>query len=100
TMGKVVKLTFKGTEEQNLPGYLQVSGVNSGKLGIGIIDTDGSSLLKLNQVQNGGQGNKVEQDSVTLDFKAFLQATPKSIKEKSIQPGKFSSIATFELVYK
>ncbi|HHN6603704.1 TPA: fimbrial protein [Escherichia coli] len=100
TMGKVVQLTFKGTEEPKLPGYLQVSGVNSGKLGIGIIDTDGSSLLKLNQVQNGGQGNKVEKDSVTLDFKAFVQATSEAITNKTVQPGDYSSTATFELLYK
>lgn len=100
TMEKVVQLTFKGSEEPELPGYLQVSGVNSGKLGIGIIDTDGSSLLKLNQVHNGGQGNKVEQDSVTLDFKAFVQATSEAITNKTVQPGDYSSTATFELLYK
>lgn len=100
TMGKVVELTFKGAEEPKLPGYLQVSGVNSGKLGIGIIDTDGSSLLKLNQVQNGGQGNEVEKDSVTLKFKAFVQATSEAITNKSVQPGDYASTATFELLYK
>ncbi|WP_256114192.1 fimbrial protein [Escherichia coli] len=100
TMGKVVQLTFKGTEEPKLPGYLRVSGVNSGKLGIGIIDTDGSSLLKLNQVHNGGQGNKVEKDSVTLDFKAFVQATSEAITNKAVQPGDYSATATFELLYK
>lgn len=100
TMGKVVQLTFKGAEEPKLPGYLQVSGVNNGKLGIGIIDTDGSSLLKLNQVQNGGQGNKVEKDSITLNFKAFVQATSEAIADKSVQSGDYSSVATFELLYK
>lgn len=100
TMGKVVELTFKGAEEPKLPGYLQVSGVNSGKLGIGIIDTDGRSLLKLNQVQNGGQGSKVEKDSVTLNFKAFVQATSEAITNKTVQPGDYSSVATFEVLYK
>lgn len=100
TMGKVVELTFKGAEEPKLSGYLQVSGVNSGKLGIGIIDTDGSSLLKLNQVHNGGQGCKVEKDSVTLNFKAFVQATSEAIANKAVQPGDYSSAATFELLYK
>lgn len=100
TMGKVVQLTFKGAEEPKLPGYLQVSGVNSGKLGIGIIDTDGNSLLKLGQVQNGGQGNKVETKSVTLNFKAFVQATSEAITNKSVQPGGYSSTATFEFLYK
>lgn len=100
TMGKVVELTFKGAEEPKLPGYLQVSGVNSGRLGIGIIDTDGRSLLQLNQVQNGERGNKVEKDSVTLNFKAFVQATSEAIANKAVQPGDYSSAATFELLYK
>ncbi|EFB4675784.1 type 1 fimbrial protein [Escherichia coli] len=100
TMGKVAELTFKGAEEPKLPGYLQVSGVNNGRLGIGIIDTDGSTPLKLNQVHNGGQGNKVETNSVTLNFKAFVQATPEAIKDKSVQAGDYSSTATFELLYK
>ncbi|GDA12234.1 TPA: type 1 fimbrial protein [Escherichia coli] len=100
TIGKVVELTFKGAEEPKLPGYLQVRGVNSGNLGIGIIDTDGSSLLKLNQVQNGGLGNKEEKDSVTLNFKAFVQATSEAITNKAVQPGDYSATATFELLYK
>ncbi|EAA9231910.1 type 1 fimbrial protein [Salmonella enterica subsp. enterica serovar Give] len=100
TMGKTVELTFKGTEEPKLPGYLQVSGVNRGKLGIGIIDTDGSSLLKLNKVHNHEQGNRVDKDSVTLDFRAFVQATSEAITNKSVQTGDYSSTATFELLYK
>lgn len=100
TMGKVVELTFKGTEEPELPGYLQVSGVNNGKLGIGIIDTDGSSLLKLNQVHNGGQGNRVDKNSVTLNFKAFVQATSEAITNRTVQSGDYSTSATFELLYK
>ncbi|EPL0050183.1 fimbrial protein [Escherichia coli] len=99
TMGKVVKLTFSGTEETALPGYLQVTGINRGRLGIGIIDTDGSSLLKLNQVHNRGQGNKVEADSITLNFKAFVQATPEAVRNKTVQPGDYSSTVTFELLY-
>lgn len=99
TIGKVVKLIFSGTEEPALPGYLQVTGGNRGRLGIGIIDTDGSSLLKLNQVHNGGQGSKVEKDSVTLNFKAFVQATPEAIRNKTVQLGEYSSTVTFGLLY-
>nr|WP_249818643.1 fimbrial protein [Escherichia coli] len=99
TMGKVVKLIVSGAEEPALPGYLQVTGGNRGRLGIGIIDTDGSSLLKLNQVHNCGQGNKVETDSITLNFKAFVQATPEAVRNKTVQPGDYSSTVTFELLY-
>ncbi|HAW0905887.1 TPA: type 1 fimbrial protein [Escherichia coli] len=100
TMWKMVELTFRGDEEPELPGYLRVNGINRGKLGIGIIDTDGISLLKLNQVHNGGQGDKVDKESVVLDFKAFVQATSEAIANKGVQPGDYNSTVTFELLYK
>lgn len=100
TMGKVVQLVFKGTEEKKLPGYLQVSGLNQGVLGVGIIDTDGSSLLKLNQIHNGGLGVQVNTDSVVMNFKAYTQASPEAIVNKSVRPGDYNASATFELVYK
>lgn len=99
TMGKVVKLIFRGQEETALPGYLKVSGVNSGRLGIGIVDTDGSTLLKLGQVHNLGAGDTVTTSTVTLNFMAYVQATPQAITQKSVVPGDYVATATFELSY-
>ncbi len=100
TIGKIVELTFKGQEENKLPGYLQVRGINLGKLGIGVIDTDGVSLLKLNQIHNKGKGMKVDDNTVTFNFKAFVQATNDAISSKSVKPGNYSATATFVLLYK
>ncbi|HHX6017582.1 fimbrial protein [Escherichia coli] len=100
TIGKVVELVFKGKEEKMLPGYLEVNGVNKGKLGIGIIDIDGFSLLKLNEIHNNRQGNQVGDSSITFNFKAFVQATGDAILNKSIQAGAYDSTATFILSYK
>lgn len=98
-MNKVVKLTFYGVEEKNLPGYLQVTGNNAGLLGIGIIDIDGSSLLKIGQAHNRGQGKKVDANSLELNFKAYVQATADALTNKSVQAGNYSAVATFELNY-
>lgn len=57
-MGKVVHLTFGGVPESALPGYLQVGGVNRGRLGIGLLNTDGETLLPLGKRQN--KENRIE----------------------------------------
>ncbi|EEE1598522.1 type 1 fimbrial protein [Salmonella enterica] len=99
TVGKVVKLVFRGQEETALPGYLKVSGVNAGRLGIGIVDTDGSTLLKLGQVHNLRAGNTVSTSTLTLNFMVYAQATPEAITQKSVVPGDYAATATFELSY-
>ncbi len=100
TIGKVMKLVFKGTEESSLPGYLAVTGKNNGLLGIGIVDTDGKSLLKLGDAHNLKVGDKITTNSIILNFKAFVQATPKAIEDRSVEPADYSSTATFEIDYK
>ncbi|MED0217868.1 type 1 fimbrial protein, partial [Escherichia coli] len=35
-----------------------------------------------------------------LNFKAFVQATSEAIADKAVQPGDYTSTATFELLYK
>ncbi|HDC1420161.1 TPA: type 1 fimbrial protein [Salmonella enterica] len=99
TMGKVVKLVFRGNAEPSLPGFLSVSGVNAGRLGIGIVDTDGSSLLKLGDVHHLGAGDVVTASTVTLNFRAYVQATAEAITQKSVRPGDYMATATFELNY-
>ncbi|WP_230354403.1 fimbrial protein [Lelliottia sp. WAP21] len=99
TFRKVLRLTFLGSEETALPGHLKVAGNNAGKLGIGIVDTDGSSLLELGNSHNSGMGSKVVGLGLTLNFGAFIQSTPEAIANKSVQPGDYNAIATFELDY-
>lgn len=99
TMGKVVHLTFGGVSEPALPGYLQVGGVNRGRLGIGILDTDGETLLPLGGSHNKGNGTEVTRESVTLTYRARVQATPEAIRNRSVEPGDYDALATFELHY-
>lgn len=99
-VGKIVTLTFKGTEEAALPGHLKVTGVNSGRLGIALLDTDGSSLLKPGTFHNKGQGEKVTGNSLELPFGAYVVATPEALRTKSVVPGDYEATATFELTYR
>ncbi|EGL2090639.1 type 1 fimbrial protein [Escherichia coli] len=99
-VGKIVTLTFKGTEEAALPGHLKVTGVNAGRLGIALLDTDGSSLLKPGTSHNKGQGEKVTGNSLELPFGAYVVATPEALRTKSVVPGDYEATATFELTYR
>lgn len=98
-LGKTVKLVFRGETEASLPGYLAVTGNNAGRLGIGIVDTDGSTLLKVGDAHNRGAGEVVTGRDVTLNFMAYVQATSDAITQKNVVPGIFQSVATFELSY-
>lgn len=103
TMWKTVKLKFYGTNEPEMNElseyFLRVSGKNEGKLAIGLLDTDGVTPLKLGMVHNNKQGSYIEGKTVTMNFKAFVQATPAAVINKSIQPGEYSSVVNFELFY-
>lgn len=103
TLQKTVKLAFTGTREGNMPGqedyFLKVSGINEGKLAIGILDTDGETPLKLGEVHNRGQGTRIDRDTLQLDFKAYVQATPEAIAKKSVMAGTYESTAQFNLTY-
>lgn len=100
---KTVKLKFSGNKESAMREqseyFLKVTGVNAGKLAIGILDTDGTTLMKLGEGHNHGQGTRIEGSTVTLDFKAYVQATPDALAQKSVQPGEYQSVANFELFY-
>ncbi|OWC73286.1 fimbrial adapter papK [Escherichia coli] len=100
---KTVKLKFSGNKEtamrEQSEYFLKVTGVNAGKLAIGILDTDGTTLMKLGEAHSKGQGTRIEDRTVTLDFKAYVQATPDALAQKSVQPGEYQSVANFELFY-
>lgn len=100
---KTVKLKFSGDREMNMTGqsdyFLKVTGVNQGKLAVGLLDTDGTSPLKLGEAHNKGQGGRIDGNSLQLNFKAFVQATPEAVARKSVQPGEYTSVANFELFY-
>lgn len=103
TIWKTVKLRFSGDKESAMKGqsayFLKVTGVNAGKLAIGILDTDGTTLMKLGEAHNHGQGTPVDRDTLQFNFKAFVQASPDALAQKSVKPGTYASTANFELLY-
>ncbi len=98
-INKEVKLYFDGREDGSLSGYLAVDGVNDKKLAIGILDTDGVSLLKLKSAHNNGNGTPIKNGVITLSFGAFIQATPEALANKTVVPSNYSAVATFSLIY-
>ncbi|MGP3590259.1 fimbrial protein [Vagococcus sp. WN89Y] len=99
---KTVKLKFTGEKETAMTGqadyFLKVSGVNRGKLAIGLLDTTGQPM-KLGEAHNNNQGTSITGNIMTFDFKAFVQATPEAIAHRAVQPGEYQAIAEIELAY-
>lgn len=100
TLASSVRLTFNGTENNNLPGLLAVNaGSGASGIAVGIETGDASSIpLPLN-VQ--GPENLLSTASTTtvLSFKAYVQAEPQALASKTIGLGAFSASATFVLDY-
>ncbi|MEM5506722.1 fimbrial protein [Shewanella frigidimarina] len=102
-------LSFSGENENNMMGdkdyFLAVKGTNAGRLGIGIIDVDGTPLKlgtmpSLGEFHNSGQGTIIESNNtLNLIFSAYVQSTPDAMMNKTVEPGKYSSSATFEIHY-
>ncbi|EFU0743233.1 type 1 fimbrial protein [Escherichia coli] len=103
TIWKTVKLKFTGDKESAMKErseyFLKVTGKNAGKLAVGILDTDGTTLMKLGEAHNHGQGTPVDRDTLQFNFRAFVQATPEALAQKSVTPGSYTSTANFELFY-
>lgn len=100
---KTVKLRFSGDKESAMREqseyFLKVTGDNAGKLAIGILDTDGTTLMKLGEAHNHGQGTLIDRNTLQFNFKAYVQATPDALARKSVTPGSYASTANFELFY-
>ena len=103
TIWKTVKLRFSGDRESAMKEqseyFLKVTGVNAGKLAIGLLDTDGTTLMKLGDAHNHGQGTPIDRDTLQFNFRAYVQATPDALAQKSVTPGSYASTANFELFY-
>ena len=81
SIGKSVKITFKGEENQAMAGegFLAISpGSQASGIAVGLESENGNTIL---------------------NFYAFIQGEPDAIANKSIKRGPFSAIATFYLNY-
>lgn len=98
-MGKVVTVVFSGEQAPELPGALKVTGVNSGKLAIQLIDTDGITPLPLGEIHHAGNGDAIVADGFALNFSAYVTATSKALADRSVEAGDYTATATFEINY-
>lgn len=96
SIGKSVNVTFFGTANLALPGYLALQ--NSSRaagFAIGIEDVDGSFL----PVNTQSSKLSLQNGTTALKFKAYLKGEPNAISHKEIKRGPFNAIATFKLDY-
>lgn len=95
-IGKMVKVTFSGTENINLPGLLAINSTSQAYgIAIGLESSDGK-LLALNKT---GKSYPLASGSNTITMRAYVQGEPDAIKNKHIERGPFSAVATFGLDY-
>ncbi|MGR6438694.1 fimbrial protein [Proteus mirabilis] len=97
SIGKSVKITFKGEENQAMAG--RIFGNKSGQPSFwycGGIESENGNALPINKETD--KMSLTAGDTI-LNFYAFIQGEPDAIANKSIKRGPFSAIATFYLNY-
>lgn len=104
SIGKTVKVKFNGTKEGAMGTqsdyFLAMSGgPNKGKLAVGLLDSDGTTLLRLGEAESNIRATAIDAKDVELKFKAFVQATPSAIAAQSVVPGEYTATVNFELFY-
>lgn len=96
SVGKSVRISFIGNKSLALPGLLAVN-TDSSAAGIAIgLETASGSPLPLGKETSEYQ---LKEGENSIDFKAFIQAEPDAITNKSIVLGPFAATATFYLEY-
>lgn len=96
SLANTVNVTFTGTEQQALPGYLSLdSGSTAKGVVIGIESSDGV-LIPLNKSSPTYQ---ISDEENALNFNAFVQILPDAARDHSLVEGGFTAISTFVLSY-
>jgi type 1 fimbria pilin len=96
SLGKTVKMTFSGMESVALPGLLALDGSSEAKgVAIGLETQDGQALA-LNQQS---RGQEISDGNNTITLQAYVKGEPDAIKNKTIERGMFTAVATFALEY-
>ncbi|WP_261459938.1 fimbrial protein [Serratia fonticola] len=94
-LGKLVIVTFSGTQDGELPGLIALSSGPASGIAIGMEQADGTGLpvnkpLPAHQLITGDN---------TMTFSGYMQGKPTALQNHSIEPGNFSATATFSLNY-
>ncbi|BEM33749.1 fimbrial protein [Serratia marcescens] len=96
SLGKTVSITFKGTENAQLPGLLALAASSQAR-GIAIgMETPQGQPLSLN---SAGGKYPLQNGSTVIGVQAYVRGEPEAIAKRTIGRGAFSAIATFSLDY-
>ncbi|UTO00471.1 fimbrial protein [Serratia nematodiphila] len=96
SLGKMVKITFIGTENTALPGLLSLDDTG-GASGVAIgLETLKSVPLPLNKTSDF---YPLQMGSTRIALKAYVQGEPEAIAQKRIERGPFRATTTFRLEY-
>ncbi|XJD37968.1 fimbrial protein [Enterobacter sp. ECC-219] len=96
SLGKMVRVTFSGTESTALPGLLALNGGSQASgIAIGMETTQGEPL----PINKPGKAQALVSGTNILTARAYVQGEPEALKHKSIERGPFSAVATFSLEY-
>lgn len=94
SLGDSVTLTFKGTENDALPGMLAVTGTATG-IAVALESQDGTPL----PFNRATPWYALTPGDNSIVLRAYVTGEPDAIKNKAITPGEFTAIATFEMAY-
>lgn len=96
SLGNTVKVTFNGNENSNLPGLLALDdGSSASGVGIGLETQEGKTL----PLKSASEKLELSEGSYMINLQAYVQGEPEAIKNRSIELGTFSAVATFSLEY-
>ena len=97
-IAKALKVTFYGDVGTELPGLLLPAIKDKdGAAGFAIgMETESGKALPFNETM---PAITLDTGNNTLNFKAYVQATPQAIEKKSVTLGEYTAIATFSLDY-
>ncbi|MCR1574215.1 fimbrial protein [Klebsiella aerogenes] len=96
-LGKMVSLSFLGTESVGAPGKLALDATSQASgIAIGIEDREGKAIL----INQGNSSRYPLQSGVNrIILHAWVEAEQEALSTKSIVRGPFSAVVTFKLNY-
>ncbi|HHK5764750.1 TPA: fimbrial protein, partial [Serratia marcescens] len=96
SLGQSLTLTFVGSENSSLPGYLTLGADSIARgVAIGLESLEGEAL----PLNKRGKKIPLVSGSNQIRLQAYIRGEPLALKNKSIVHGDFSSVVTFNLEY-
>ncbi|HCR1077297.1 TPA: fimbrial protein [Enterobacter cloacae] len=96
SLGKTVKVTFKGTENVALPGLLAIDAGSEAKgIAVGLETLEANPLL----INKESGAYLLQAGNSVIALKAYVQAEPQALADKKLGRGTFNTVATFSLEY-